>query len=74
MNRKEYEESFPNYCQNCRGKGIFKDLSKPSFQDCPECLMKNICPQCAEKSKNLILICDECGWDRNSSPRGLPDK
>ncbi|MHA2066250.1 MAG: hypothetical protein ACXABY_17900 [Candidatus Thorarchaeota archaeon] len=78
-----YIKQWPDYCKECNGWGGQTSTYDPSpagislspgymtdYDPCGECVEKDICPRCAEKSVKLIehdekgdhYACLECKW------------
>jgi len=72
MDKNEYEKLYPNYCRECNGWGMFKQIS-PNVRiwDC-DCI-KQRCPRCGGVGTlDRMDQCSKCGWSRDETNRGLP--
>jgi ribosomal protein L37E len=75
-----YERYWPHYCRTCKGQGGTYSYYDPSpagvslaagqmedFEPCSECVEKDICPRCGEKSTidwdADKQVCSVCGFD-----------
>ena len=71
MERTEYQETYPNYCESCEGWGMFK-TPYGHIEGCKECITKRRCPRCGENALNKMDTCGKCSWHWGDNNRGLP--